>query len=84
MATLTVRNFDDTLKQELRLRAARHGHSMEEEVRQILRQVLSEPDADDQRGLGDEIRALFSEIGWWEMELPERERMPLPLDLSGD
>jgi plasmid stability protein len=37
MATLTIRNIDDETKRLLRLRAARHEHSMEEEVRQILR-----------------------------------------------
>jgi phosphopantothenoylcysteine decarboxylase/phosphopantothenate--cysteine ligase len=39
MASLTVRQLDDTLKRQLRLRAARHGRSMEDEVRVILRQA---------------------------------------------
>jgi hypothetical protein len=30
MATLTIRNFDDALKERLRVRAAEHGHSMED------------------------------------------------------
>src|SRR5579864_319130 len=37
MASLTVRQLDDKLKRLLRLRAARHGRSMEDEVRVILR-----------------------------------------------
>ncbi|HTH33779.1 MAG TPA: bifunctional phosphopantothenoylcysteine decarboxylase/phosphopantothenate--cysteine ligase CoaBC [Xanthobacteraceae bacterium] len=37
MASLTVRQLDDKLKKLLRLRAARHGRSMEDEVRVILR-----------------------------------------------
>lgn len=37
MASITIRNLDDELKARLRLRAAQHGHSMEEEVRGILR-----------------------------------------------
>ena len=37
MASLTVRQLDDRLKQLLRLRAARHGRSMEDEIRGILR-----------------------------------------------
>jgi plasmid stability protein len=41
MASITIRNLDDELKTRLRLRAAQHGHSMEEEVRGILRQILS-------------------------------------------
>ena len=41
MATLTIRNIDSKLKEKLRVRAARHGHSMEAELRQILRDAFS-------------------------------------------
>ena len=44
MASLTVRQLDDTLKKLLRLRAARHGRSMEDEVRVILREAAAESD----------------------------------------
>jgi len=37
MASLTVRQLDDKLKRQLRLRAARNGRSVEDEVRTILR-----------------------------------------------
>jgi phosphopantothenoylcysteine decarboxylase / phosphopantothenate---cysteine ligase len=39
MASLTVRQLDDKLKTLLRLRAARHGRSMEDEVRVILKEA---------------------------------------------
>ena len=39
--TLTIRNVDRTLREQLRRRAARHGHSMEAELRQILRDTLA-------------------------------------------
>ena len=39
MASLTIRNLRDDLKQRLRVRAASRGHSMEEEIRQILMQA---------------------------------------------
>src|SRR6516165_4175703 len=42
MASLTVRKLDEKLKKLLRLRAARHGRSMEDEVRVILRQAAEE------------------------------------------
>jgi phosphopantothenoylcysteine decarboxylase/phosphopantothenate--cysteine ligase len=42
MASLTVRQLDDKLKKLLRLRAARHGRSMEDEVRTILREAADE------------------------------------------
>src|SRR6202167_1774843 len=43
LASLTVRQLDDKLKKQLRLRAARHGRSMEDEVRGILRQAGGDP-----------------------------------------
>ena len=42
MGSLTVRQLDDKLKQLLRLRAARHGRSMEDEVRVILKEAAQE------------------------------------------
>ena len=44
MASLTVRQLDDKLKRLLRLRAARHGRSMEDEVRLILREAAEQSD----------------------------------------
>ena len=41
MASLTIRKLDEALKRRLRLRAAHHGHSVEEEIRQILRTVAA-------------------------------------------
>ena len=40
MATLTVRNLDESLVRKLRIRAAEHGRSAEAEHREILRSVL--------------------------------------------
>ncbi|MBM3530507.1 MAG: plasmid stabilization protein, partial [Alphaproteobacteria bacterium] len=47
MASLTIRRLDEALKRRLRLRAARHGRSVEDEVRTILREAAqggAEPD----------------------------------------
>lgn len=41
MAMLTVRNLPEEVHRALRARAARHGHSMEAEVREILESVIS-------------------------------------------
>ncbi|MGH8553594.1 MAG: FitA-like ribbon-helix-helix domain-containing protein [Methylococcales bacterium] len=46
MATLTIRKLDDEIKAGLRLRAAAHDRSMEEEVRQILKQAVQSPGGD--------------------------------------
>jgi plasmid stability protein len=43
MASLTIRNFDNNLKAQLRQQAARHGRSMEAEARSILSQTLNPP-----------------------------------------
>jgi len=42
MASITIRNLDDRVKTRLRMRAAEHGRSMEEEARCILRDVLAQ------------------------------------------
>jgi len=78
MATLTIRNVDDALKARLRIEAAQHGHSMEEEVRSILRQALSKP---AERGLGNRIHQRFAEAGGLDIELPERNTPPRAADL---
>jgi plasmid stability protein len=40
MATLTIRNIDESVKERLRVRAATHGRSMEEEARVILKRAI--------------------------------------------
>jgi plasmid stability protein len=40
MAALTVRNIDESVKRRLRVRAAEHGRSMEDEIRHILKDAL--------------------------------------------
>ena len=42
MASITIRNLEDDVKRRLRIRAAEHGRSMEEEAREILRQVVGQ------------------------------------------
>lgn len=75
MATLTIRNLDEAVKRRLRVRAAEHGRSMEEEVREILREAVSE-----QRGadLAASIRARVAGIDGVELELPAREPVREP------
>jgi plasmid stability protein len=79
MATLTIRNLDAALKQRLRVRAAQHGHSMEAEVRDILRAILKEPERPLEPNLYDRIRARFAPLGGADdLELPAREAAPDP------
>jgi plasmid stability protein len=62
------------INQKIRLqrRAARHGRSMEEEVRDILRNVVKDQDA-AAGGLGTEIASLFANVGL-EEDIPELRR----------
>lgn len=61
MAQFVVRNIEKEVKVRLQRRAARHGRSMEEEVRDILRNAVNEQDAVG--GLGTEIASLFAKVG---------------------
>ncbi|MDQ3561172.1 MAG: toxin-antitoxin system [Pseudomonadota bacterium] len=61
MAQLIVRNIDDDLKSRLKDRAYRHGQSMEEEVRSILREAVRS-DKDTGIGIGTELSRLFSQL----------------------
>lgn len=77
MASITIRNLDDNVKTRLRLRAALNGHSMEEEVRQILSVAVEESELPS-RGLGTAIHNLFKPLGGLELELPPRDSMREP------
>jgi plasmid stability protein len=61
VAQLVVRNIEDAVKTRLKRRAARRGRSMEEEVRDILRDAVKEEQASG--GLGTEIASLFKKVG---------------------
>jgi plasmid stability protein len=62
MAQLLVRNLENQLKARLQRRAKRHGRSMEEEARDILRNALRDEET-PAAGLGTEIAALFRSTG---------------------
>ena len=68
MANLSVRQLDDETISRLRIRAAEHGVSMEEEARRILRQSVSSAE-----NIGDLAREIFGHKHGVELELPARE-----------
>jgi plasmid stability protein len=74
MASLTIRDLDEGISKQLRIRAAEKGHSVEEEVRDILRQVMKEPAPPI--NLAAAIRARIAPLGGVDLDLPEREPMP--------
>jgi len=74
VASITIRNLDDSLKSRLRIQAAVHGRSMEEEARDILRSSLNR-EPPEPRNLGTAINALFKPFGGF--DLPEVPREPM-------
>lgn len=69
MATLTVRGLDPVTHARLRVEAARHGRSMEAEVRAILQERLAPPA--DEHGLGSRIHRRFENLADG-LNLPDR------------
>ena len=74
MASITIRNFEDALESRLRVRAAVHGRSMEDEARDILRSALSREPARP-GNLAASIRARFGPLGG--VKLPTVARDPV-------
>ncbi|MCY4270673.1 MAG: plasmid stabilization protein [Gammaproteobacteria bacterium] len=79
MASITIRNLDDDIKTRIRVRAAEHHRSMEEEVRIILREAVGGSHAET-RDLAKFTRECFAPLGGVELELPPRGPMREPPD----
>lgn len=77
MASITIRNLDDALKERLRRRAARHGRSMEDETREILATALADGRRSDSN-LGETLRRRFADVGGVDLQLPAREALRDP------
>jgi antitoxin FitA len=81
MASMTIRNIDEHLKQRLRTRAAEHGRSMEDEARDILRSALAtKPSATS--NMAAAIRRRIQPVGGVELEIPPREAVRSPVDFG--
>jgi plasmid stability protein len=74
MATITIRQLDEKTKTRLRVRAAEHGRSMEEEAREILRSALTAT-SPVKGNLAEAIQRRFAAFGGFELELPRRDPM---------
>lgn len=76
MANITIRNLDEAIKVRLRLRAAQHGCSMEEEARMILRQSLMFASIDPK--FAQRVQRRFADFGLDELQLPDRQLVRYP------
>jgi len=74
MASITIRRLEETTKERLKVRATRHGRSMEEEAREILNVALSRK-RNPEPNMAESIRRRFAALGG--VELPDLPRDPL-------
>ena len=81
MATIVIRNLDETVKRNLKVRAALNGRSMEAEARAALTDLLEESPSEDARmvkarrdrvGLGTAIHRRFAALGGVDLKIPPR------------
>jgi antitoxin FitA len=75
MASITIRQLPETTKRKLRIRAAQHGRSMEQEAREILEVGLTEP-VKTGKDLVESIRRRFAKYGGVKLKIPPREPIP--------
>lgn len=81
MAQVLVRNLEARVKVGLQRRAKIHGRSMEEEVREILRDAVKD-EPRPEVGLGTQIASMFSKCGL-ESPIPElRGYLVKPMDFE--
>lgn len=79
MTSIVVRNLDEKVKQQLRIRAAHHGRSMEAEVRAILEESVRQQD-----NLAEVLMGTFGELGGVELDIPPRDAPPRPLEFDDE
>ena len=85
MATITIRNLDETVKRRLQLRAALNGRSMEAEAREALSEHSKLPSenararVEPEEDLGTAIRKLFAPLGGAELQIPPRRKSHRPI-----
>ena len=76
MASITIRRLPESTKRKLKIRAAQHGKSMEQEAREILTNELAKPMAGKPpltgKDLLEAIRRRFARYGGVELEIPPR------------
>lgn len=77
MATLNVRKLDENAYEQLRMRAAKHGVSMEEEARQIIYQAVSAPEQ-----ITIIFQKYFGDKNGVDLTLPNKRKPHEPMDFD--
>jgi len=81
MASITIRKLDELVKTRLRVRAAHHGRSMEDEAREILKGALA-TETTHGLNLAQSIRRHVEPFGGVELNLPSRQPVRRPPKLT--
>jgi plasmid stability protein len=68
MASITIRKLEEGTKRKLKVRAAMHGRSMEQEAREILKNALKIAPSKSGSNLAEAIRRRFAPFGGVELE----------------
>lgn len=68
MASITIRNLEETTKRKLKIRAAMHGRSMEQEAREILKSALKSEASKSGANLAERIHRRFARLGGIDLE----------------
>jgi len=71
MASITIRQLPEITKRKLRIRAAQHGRSMEQEAREILQAELTKTQ-DPPKDIVKAIREIFEPLGGVDLDIPPR------------
>ena len=80
MAALSIRDLDDSVREKLRLRAARHGRSMEAEIRLIL--TVAATEEEPRTDLFSALTERFTQLGGVDLDLPARTTPPRAADFG--
>lgn len=80
MAGINVRNLDEHVKQRIRVRAARHGRSMEAEARAILTEAVGHDE--EPKDLLTSLYERFQELGGVDLDIPSRNTAPRAVDFD--
>ena len=78
MDSITISNVDEDLKQRLKVRAEKHGHSIEDEASDILRSALTPEPSINSGNLADAIRAIVEPLGGVELDIAQRRAIRQP------
>lgn len=81
MASIIIRRLDEAVKAKLRVRAASHGRSMEEEARELLKAGLNAKRM-PKLNLAQSIRRHIDPLGGVDLVLPPREAVRRPPDFT--